>query len=71
MTGDEVRRIRESLALTQAELAAWLGYSSESAICKLETGVNQVSGPVRRLMELLRDSQGRIMTIQWDRQKKA
>ncbi len=70
MTGDEFKRIRLSLGLTQADLARYLGYSSgETAISNLESGRNGISGPVRRLMEILRDTEGEVLRDDWKPKK--
>lgn len=41
--GDRIRTRRTQMGLTQAELADKLGYTSKSAIAKIETGVNQLT----------------------------
>lgn len=41
--GANIRCIRESLGMTQQELADRLGYSSRSAINKIELGINELS----------------------------
>ncbi len=70
MTGDEFKRIRLSLGLTQADLARYLGYSSgETAISKIESGHSRITGPVCRLMELLRDTEGEILRDDWKPEK--
>jgi len=56
-----VKEIRESLALTQEELAHWLGLKGRSSISHLEVGRHAITGPIRRLMELLRDTDGEIL----------
>ena len=60
MSGQDVKAIRESLGLTQDELARWLGLSGRSNVAHIEAGRKAITGPVRRLMELLRDSEGRL-----------
>jgi DNA-binding transcriptional regulator YiaG len=64
MTGTEVREIRESLGLTQEELARWLGLSGRSNVAHIEAGRKAVTGPIARLMQLLRDSDGKIFRPQ-------
>lgn len=41
--GAKIRRLRTSKGITQAELASLLGYSSRSAINKIESDVNMIS----------------------------
>lgn len=40
---DRIKERREALGLSQAELAARLGYADRSSIAKIESGVNDVS----------------------------
>lgn len=49
MTGDEFRTGRESLGLTQAMLAAIMGYGSASRISEIESRAT-VPAPTARLM---------------------
>jgi len=42
-TGSRIRICRESLGLTQEELARRLGYRSKSTVNKVEMGINDVS----------------------------
>ena len=42
MIGDKIRERRKELNMTQEELAYKLGYSTKSAINKIEMGVNDV-----------------------------
>lgn len=60
MTGKDFKAIRESLGLTQDELGRWLGLSGRSNVAHIEAGRKAITGPVRRLMELLRESEGRL-----------
>ena len=41
--GRRIKAAREAAGLTQAELAAKLGYKSKSTINKIETGINDIS----------------------------
>jgi DNA-binding transcriptional regulator YiaG len=74
MTAEEFKAIRLSVSTTQRELAAFLGYASgEPAIAKIEAGRSKIIGPVQRLMEIIRDSGGRIMTMtraEWEKREK-
>ena len=46
--GENIRRRREELGLTQEELAARLGYKSKSSINKIELGINDQ--PQKKIM---------------------
>jgi len=52
MEGEELRRIRERLGLTQAEMADRLGIHSNS-LARLERGERAISEPTARLASLL------------------
>ena len=52
MTGEEFRRIRERLGLTQVEMAEQLGIHSNS-LARLERGERAISEPIARLVTLL------------------
>lgn len=68
MTKEEFRRIRVELSLTQADLARFLGYKTDSAVCRIEAGDSAVTPSVAKLMSLLRDSRGLILSLnstQW------
>lgn len=45
--------IRTQLHLNQTEMAKEVGYNSQDAISKIETGNRDLSGPARRCLELL------------------
>lgn len=53
MTPDDVRRLRESVGMTQQEMADYLGLRHRSQVNHLESGRTKVSGPVRLLLEQL------------------
>jgi transcriptional regulator with XRE-family HTH domain len=53
MTPEEVKRLRESVGMTQAELADYLGLGSRSQICRMEKGAQKVTGPLVRLLQQL------------------
>lgn len=40
--GKKIKKRRESLGITQEELAAKLGYKNKSSIAKIETGANDI-----------------------------
>lgn len=41
--GNRVKKRREELGLTQLELAKKLGYNSKSTVCKVESGVHDIT----------------------------
>lgn len=47
--GENIRRRREELGLTQEALAARLGYKSKSSINKIEMGINDL--PQKKIMQ--------------------
>lgn len=47
--GENIRRRREELGLTQVDLAARLGYKSKSSINKIELGINDL--PQKKIMQ--------------------
>lgn len=53
MTPAELRDARESLGLTQTELAALLGVAGDGTVSRWERGVRAIDGPVSVLLELL------------------
>lgn len=55
MDADEIKKLRLLLGMSQKELADALGYSSESAVSRLEAGLRRPSGPA--LKALIRLSQ--------------
>jgi DNA-binding transcriptional regulator YiaG len=58
VTGDEVRRIRERLRLTQRELARELGVSRVT-VARWETGVYAIPEPTARLLQRIRQERSR------------
>ncbi len=58
VTGDEVRRIRERLTLTQAALARALGVTRVT-VTRWETGVYAIPEPTARLLERIRHERSR------------
>lgn len=50
MTGDDIRRARGALGLTQAQLAAVMGYSGKSRIAELEAGTRSPGPAAIRLL---------------------
>ena len=52
MTPAEFKQARQSLGLSQVELAPMLGYSRSSQISDIERGVRTVSAPVALLMRV-------------------
>jgi DNA-binding transcriptional regulator YiaG len=66
MTHTEIRSPRLALGMTQAELARYLGLRTVGAVAHLEAepgtpGHRKPTGPVLRLLEILRDSDGKIL----------
>jgi len=53
-TSEEVKRLRQKLGLTQAELAYKLGVTV-SCVANWETGRRKISTPAARLLRLLAD----------------
>lgn len=54
----EFRRVRELHGMTQPEWAAFIGLEGEYAdrtVRRYEAGTQRVAGPVRRVIELLRE----------------
>lgn len=49
---------RTSLGLSQADMAAELGYNSKDAISKVERGERNLSGPARKSLERLAEMNG-------------
>ena len=58
VTGDEVRRIRERLPLTPAELARELGVTRVT-VARWETGVYAIPEPTARLLQRVRNEGNR------------
>lgn len=54
MSASEVTAIRESLGLTQAELARRVG-TSQAAVCMWEKGIRRPGGPAGVLLQQLRE----------------
>lgn len=60
--GQRVKNLRESLKLTQSELAEAVGYSDKTAISRIETGKSDVSrGKIALLAEALETSPSYLM----------
>jgi DNA-binding transcriptional regulator YiaG len=59
MKPEEVRKLRESLGMTQAELAEYLGFETKGAVSHLETGARRPTGPVLRLLHILQQTGGK------------
>ncbi len=55
MTPNEFKQIRKQLAITQAELARWLGVEDKSRVSKYERGVSGITPVVSALMKAYRD----------------
>ncbi len=58
MTGAELRRLRQRLKLTQAELAAWMGTTTAS-VSRWESGERTISELVSRYITLLVKTRGK------------
>ena len=60
--GNNIRRKREELGLTQEELAKLLGYKSKSTINKIEMGINDISqSKVMNFAEVLNTTPAELM----------
>lgn len=59
MTGTELRLLRESLGMTQEDVADYLGLRHKSQVAHLESGRSAISGAKLRLLEALRESGGK------------
>ena len=55
MTPEEIRTIRAGLGLTQAALAAVMGYGAPARIAELESGRRAPSAAAERLLAAYRD----------------
>ena len=54
MTGAELRRIREALGLTQAEMADVIGLrGGKTSVYRMEAGLRKISGTVARLAQIV------------------
>ncbi len=51
MTPTEFKQARQSLGLTQAEMADWLGYGSNMRISEIERGLREPGAAVVLLLE--------------------
>jgi transcriptional regulator with XRE-family HTH domain len=55
MSPGKIRAARRSLGLTQAQLAAMLGYARSDRVSEIERGIEQPSAAVRRLLQAYLD----------------
>jgi len=53
MTPAEFKTIRQSLGLSQSQMATELRLNSARAVRAYELGERQISGPISKLMEIL------------------
>lgn len=53
MTGDEIRKARLTLGLTQDEMAERMGLHGKQTVSQWERGVRNPQGPSVKLLELL------------------
>lgn len=60
MAPEAAKAIRVSLGMTQEDMAEYLCLKHKSQVAHLESGRTPVQGPVCRLLELLRDTEGKI-----------
>jgi transcriptional regulator with XRE-family HTH domain len=58
MTPQELIDLRESLGMTQADMALYLGLRHRSQVTQLEKGTTQIRGAKLELLVLLRDTGG-------------
>jgi DNA-binding transcriptional regulator YiaG len=54
MTGGEIKALRERLGWSQYHLADYLGLT-QASVSRLESGHQELSGPVLKLLVMLRD----------------
>lgn len=67
-TGERIRRRREELGMTQAELAKKIGYSSYSTIAKIESGDNNLKqSKIKAFADALETTPAYIMG--WDEEE--
>lgn len=59
MTGEELRRLRKRLGLTQAQLAERVGVT-RNTIARQERGESGIGEPLARLIRLLAEQKGRL-----------
>jgi len=59
MTGRDVKRVRESLGLSQRQFAERLGVHKVT-VAKWEVGLQGMRGPAERLIQLLATPAGRV-----------
>jgi DNA-binding transcriptional regulator YiaG len=59
MKGIEIRQLRESLGMTQDDLARYLGLATKGAVSHMENERKSPTGPVLRLLEILRQTGGK------------
>lgn len=55
MTGEEMNEIRRRAALSHRQLAAFLYYNDLAGLREMERGKKPISGPIKRLLELIHD----------------
>jgi DNA-binding transcriptional regulator YiaG len=60
-TGERIKALRKRLRLTQAEMAAFLGYDRAQSVSDLENDRREPGGPVLRLLDIL-DRHGLLET---------
>lgn len=51
MNGQQIKTYRKQLGLTQAQLAALMGYSNKTYVSQIETGVRDMSEQGQRLLK--------------------
>src|SRR5215469_16913842 len=60
MRKEQVKKLRHSLGLSQQKLADYLGLKDKSQIVHLETGRTHISGPIARLLFILKTTNGEL-----------
>ncbi len=55
MTPNEFKQIRKQLAITQVELARWLGVEDKSRVSKYERGASGITPVIAALMKAYAD----------------
>jgi DNA-binding transcriptional regulator YiaG len=55
MKPNDIRALREALKMTQTEFAHHIGLETRGAVSRLESGGREPTGPLLRLLQLLRE----------------
>jgi DNA-binding transcriptional regulator YiaG len=60
MKPHDIKALRESLGMTQDDLARYLGLATKGAVSRMESGGRAPTGPVLRLLLILRQTGGKL-----------